>query len=217
MKLFTDEIYSFVKVRILSGDYKPGTRINIGELSENFKSSRLPVRDALHRLSGEGLVQTRNNGGYFVTPLTEMDIRETYELRGILEGYLAGQAALKFNDLQIKFLEENIKQQEKGRGDVENYRRLNNIFHEFFFQASSNTKFLKTIKELRDYQDRFDRINWHSNGAPFINVTFGQHQEIVDAVKRRDPDLAERMIKLHMNTGVEFLIPALKRKNLLQD
>ena len=216
MKIFTNEISTHVKSKISSGEYAPGARINVAALSEHFKKSRLPIRDALNRLSGEGMIQQRANGGYFVTPLTETDIRETYELRGILEGFLVGQAALNFSPAQVALLERNIQQQEKERQNIEEYSRLNREFHETFFQATKNSKFIAVLRQNRDYQDRFDRINWLTNGQPFVNVTFRQHQEILDAIKLKDPDFAERMIKLHMNTGVEFLIPALKSNGFLE-
>lgn len=215
MKVFTNEIYAHVKSKILSGEYAPGSRINLRTLGEIFNTSRLPIRDALNRLNGEGLVQQRTNGGYVVTPLTESDIRDTYELRGIIEGYLVGQAAQVFSPDQVALLEENVGEQEKRKQDIEEYSRLNSEFHEIFFRATGNAKFIAVLRQLRDYQARFDRINWYTNGAPFVNVTFRQHVEIVDAVRRKHSDLAERMLRLHMNTGVEFLIPALRNNGLL--
>jgi len=217
MKVFTNEIYAHVKSKILSGEYAPGSRINLRALGERFSTSRLPIRDALNRLNGEGLVLQRANGGYVVTPLTETDIRETYELRGILEGYLVGQAALIFSPDQIALIEENIRAQEEHKQDIEAFSSLNSQFHEIFSQATGNNKFVSMLRQLRDYQDRFDRINWSTNGQPFVNAMFRQHQEIVDAVKRKHPDLAERMLRLHMNSGVEFLVPALRNKGLLID
>ena len=216
MKVFDNEIYSYVKSKILEGEYAPGSRINLRALGEIFRTSRLPIRDALHRLNGEGLVQQHPNGGHFVTPLTESDIRETYEMRGIMEGYLVAQAALNFTQAQIASLEANLREQQREKENIQNYSRLNKAFHETFFQATHNSKFVKMLRQLRDYQDRFDQINWLTNGQPFVNVTYQQHLEILDALKRKDPDLANRMLKLHMNTGVEFLIPALKGKGLLQ-
>lgn len=216
MKVFANEIYTDLKSRITSGEHPPGSRINLRELGKRFNTSRLPIRDALNRLNGEGLVQQRSSGGgYFVAPLTETDIRETYELRGILEGYLVGQAALNFSPAQIELLEENIRRQEKEKQDVDAFSRLNREFHQTFFQATRNAKFVAMLQQLRDYQDRFDRINWVTNGPPFVNVIFQQHLEILDSVKRKDPDSANRMLKLHMHTGVEFLVPALKKKGLL--
>ena len=172
MKVFDNEIYSYVKSKILEGEYAPGSRINLRALGEIFRTSRLPIRDALHRLNGEGLVQQHPNGGHFVTPLTEVDIRETYEMRGIMEGYLVAQAALNFTQAQIASLEENLREQQREKENIENYSRLNKAFHETFFQATHNTKFLKMLRQLRDYQDRFDQINWMTNGQPFVNVTY---------------------------------------------
>lgn len=215
MKIFADEIYDHIKCEIISGQYAPGRRIDFAALCKQFNASRLPIRDALNRLNGEQLVRRRPNGGYEVTALTETDIRETYEMRAILEGYIVAQAALSFTPEQIALLEENIRKQEKQKENIEAYAHLNREFHEFFFKATSNSKFTAVLRKNIDYQARFSRLNWMANGIPFINVSFQQHCEIVDAVRLKDSNLAQRMLKLHINTGVEFLIPALKSKGLL--
>lgn len=215
MKIFTDEIYDHIKCEMISGQYAPGQRIDFAALCKKFNTSRLPIRDALNRLNGEQLVRQRPNGGYEVTPLTETDIRETYDMRAILEGHVVAQAALSFTPAHITLLEENIRNQEKQKENIETYERLNRDFHEFFFKAISNSKFTAVLRKNIEYQARFSHLNWITNGIPFINVSFQQHCEIVDAVRLKDPNMAQRMLKLHMNTGLEFLIHALKNKGLL--
>ena len=210
-----EEIYSFIRFKILAGEYPPGSRINVNKLSENFGISRIPVRDVINRLCGEGLIYKGPNDRFLVVPLTEADIRETYELRGFFEGYLAKQGAMDFKEEDIRLLEENLREQDKEKNSIENYIKLNTEFHEYFFKATQNKKFINCLKRLRDYQLRFDRINWMTHGSFFVNLTLGQHREILEAVKRKNGELAEKMIKLHMNTGVEFLIKALREKNLL--
>jgi DNA-binding GntR family transcriptional regulator len=210
-----DEIYSFIRFKIVAGEYPSGSRINVKKLSENFGISRIPIRDVINRLCGEGLVQKGSNDRFLVAPLTELDIRETYELRGILEGYLAKQAATNFREEDLGLLEENLKQQEIERGSIEKYIQLNTEFHEYFFKATPNSKFINFLRRIRDYQYRFDRINWITHGSFFVNLTLDQHREILDAIKKRNGELAEKIIKLHMNTGVEFLVKALKEKKLL--
>jgi DNA-binding GntR family transcriptional regulator len=211
-----EEIYSFVRFKIVAGEYPPGSRINVNKLSGNFGISRIPVRDVINRLCGEGLIYKGSNDRFLVAPLTEADVRETYELRGLFEGYLAKQAATDFREEDLRLLEENVREQEREKTNIENYIKLNTEFHEYFFKATQNKKFINCLKKLRDYQLRFDRINWMTHGSFFVNLTLGQHREILDAVKRQNGELAEKMIKLHMNTGVEFLIKALKEKNLLE-
>lgn len=210
-----DEIYSFIRFKIVAGEYPPGSRINVKKISETFGTSRIPIRDVVNRLSGEGLIQKGSNNRFVVTPLTESDIRETYELRGILEGYLAKQATANFREEDLGFLEENLKQQERERNNIEKYIQLNTEFHEYFFKATQNNKFIHILKRLKDYQYRFDRINWITHGSFFVNLTLEQHREIFDSVKKGNGEFAERLIKLHMNTGVEFLVKALKEKNIL--
>lgn len=215
------EIYSIVKSKIVRGEFPPASSINAKRLSEHFGISRIPIRDVLIRLCGEGLVQKGLNNRFIVALLTEKDIRETYEMRGILEGYLVDLAARSFGDNDISLLKNNLelqkKETEKEKVNIEEFIQLNTQFHEYFFKSTTNTKFINTLKILRDYQNRYDRINWMSHGAFFVNIVFKQHKEIVEAVEKRNGEVAKKIIKLHMDTGVEFLIKALKEHNLLPE
>ena len=212
----SEKVYDLIRAKILKGELSAGSRINIRSLCEEFGTSRIPIRDVLNRLCGEELVLSFEKGGYSVVTLTETDIRETYDLRGTLEAYLVKKAASNFGKEDVEHLEENLRHQEKEKdSDLEQYIHLNKEFHEAFFKAANNSKFVKAVKKLRDYQDRFDRINWTSHGNFFTNLTFQQHKEILRAVKKGDGELAERMAKMHMNTGAEFLIKALREKKIL--
>jgi DNA-binding GntR family transcriptional regulator len=211
----SDEIYSKIKFMVLKGEYCPGSRIDIKKLCDQFGVSRIPIRDVMNRLSGERLVEKGGNGGFIVTRITETDVRETYELRAILEGYLVKQAAMNFGEEEVSSLEENLKHQEKEKNDLETYIQLNRKFHEHFIKATQNGKFVEILRSLMDYQFRFDRINWMTHGSFFVNLTYEQHQEIFDAIKKRNGELAEKIVKLHMATGVEFLVKALKDKKIL--
>jgi DNA-binding GntR family transcriptional regulator len=214
MKKNTDDLYCFVRAKILTGEYPPGSKINVRKLCESFGVSRIPIRDVVNRLCGEGLVQKGSNGRFLIKPLNEIDIRETFELRAILEGHLMLEAAANFGPGDIEFLEENLKCQEEARNDVERTIQLNVEFHDYFYKATRNNKFISILKGLNDYQYRYDRINWLIHGPILTNLTIAQHREILDAVKKRNGELAQKIIKLHRGTGAEFLIKALHEKKV---
>jgi len=210
MKENVEHIYSSIKTRILRGEYPPSSKINAKKLSESFGISRIPIRDVINRLCGEGLVQKGSNGRFLVKPLDEMDIRETFELRAILEGHLMIEAAANFGTDDIELLEENLKQQEEAKNNIERTIQLNAEFHEYFYKATENKKFLGILKGWDDYQYRYDRINWLLNGSILTNLTISQHREIVDAVRKRNGELAQKILKLHRGTGAEFLVRAFR-------
>jgi len=88
----SQRIAEVLATRILSGPLAPGTRIKQDVLAEELNTSRIPVREALKTLIGEGLVEHRQNFGYFVAKLTPEELQELYVVRGVLEAAALGAA-----------------------------------------------------------------------------------------------------------------------------
>ena len=74
-KSITDQIYNIIKNRILMQEYKLGSKIDMNELAEEHEISIMPVRDALKRLSNQGLVTNKSRVGFFVRKFSEEEIR----------------------------------------------------------------------------------------------------------------------------------------------
>src|SRR5438128_8192678 len=81
-----DEAYRTIKSAIISLNFRPGDAVMEGWLARSLRISKTPVRNALVRLEQEGLVETRPFRGTFVAPLTVRNIREIFQVRGVLEG-----------------------------------------------------------------------------------------------------------------------------------
>jgi DNA-binding GntR family transcriptional regulator len=91
----TDQVYETLKKDIITCVLQPGQQIAQPELAERYQAGLTPIRDALHRLAQEGLVQPIPRFGYIVAPITFSDVTEIYELRSILESAAARLAALR--------------------------------------------------------------------------------------------------------------------------
>ena len=90
-----DQAYQTVRDGIISGRYPPASRITEQEIAEAAGVSRTPVREALRRLHGEGLVEFQANHGAVVTDWSDTDANEVFELRAMLESHGAARAAVK--------------------------------------------------------------------------------------------------------------------------
>jgi DNA-binding GntR family transcriptional regulator len=89
----TDQVYDTIKKDILTCTLQPGQQIAQPQLAEKYQAGTTPVREALHRLAREGLVQPIPRFGYIVTPITLSDVNEIFELRTIVEAASARLAA----------------------------------------------------------------------------------------------------------------------------
>src|SRR6478752_2905610 len=88
-----EKAYLYLRGRILSGDFGPGTALSEASLARELGNSRGPLREAVRRLTGEGFLRQSPNGGSVVVEFSRRDVAELYELREALEVYAAGKAA----------------------------------------------------------------------------------------------------------------------------
>lgn len=89
----TESTYRTLAERVLSGELRPGARIDANEIASADGVSPTPVRNALNRLVGAGLLVSRSNEGFFVPLCTEQDLRETYDASSVLLGLAISGAA----------------------------------------------------------------------------------------------------------------------------
>ena len=119
-----------IREAILDGRLDPGSRLKEEELARELGISRTPVREALLMLQAEGLIETVPNRGAVVRTHDAEDLIDLYQLRALLEGYAARQAAARVTDEEIGLLRESCDRFDKIAGD--DFRELvkeNLLFH----------------------------------------------------------------------------------------
>ena len=90
----SDQVYDYLRSEIVEGRLAPGERISPEELAERLKISKMPIKEAIERLAGEGLLEVQSRRGTFVTRLDPVELAETFEVRCALE-VLAGKLAAR--------------------------------------------------------------------------------------------------------------------------
>ena len=118
-----DQAYHTVRDGIISGRYPPSSRVTEQDIAEAAGVSRTPVREALRRLHGEGLVEFQPNHGAVVTDWTDVDTDEVFELRAMLEAHGAARAAKRATPAQILELRRLAEEQHHHHGAGPAFRR----------------------------------------------------------------------------------------------
>jgi len=189
--------YDFIKGKIITLELPPGSAINQQELTEELQVSRTPVREALKRLESESLVIAVHRRGMSVAEISLTDLRDVYEIRVELEAASARLTAERASEAQVLGIEDVLKSLldtnlAERRLVAERERRLH-----FAIADCCQSRYL--AKEVRHYYSLALRI-WYLliDRLPSGSEDIPGHVEVVDAIKRRDSNLAEMLMRAHV-------------------
>jgi DNA-binding GntR family transcriptional regulator len=201
------QAYGRLRQAILSGDYAPGAALFENQLAEKLGMSRTPVREALQTLSRDGFVEIVPNRGYFIPRLSVDDVRELYELRENLEGLAARCAALRATDADIDELD-HLFQQYESAAHWEAWVRLGTEFHEKLVALANNKRLAGMLDSLQA-QISMTRQSALRHVKGRRDEAVREHRAILDAMRRRDPDEAERQTRAHVRLSHEATLRSL--------
>ena len=198
-------IVEFIKEAIIKGRLKPGERVPEPELAERFGISRTPIREAFRQLESEGFITFTPRKGAVVSPITDKDVIEFYAIKGLLEGYAAKMACRKIGDKEIQCMQDLNSQMTRcsDKSDVKNFFKLDNQMHDVFLKLCGNDKLCNLIHTIVQQFERFRRAALSLPGRMPSSVK--QHAEIIEAFKKREVDLVERLVKANAEMGGELL------------
>lgn len=179
------------------------------ELADRFGISRTPIREALRQLESEGYLTVVPRKGAIVAALSERDVEEFYAIKSILEGYAAQMAAARMSERDIVRLEQ-INQRLAvlaQEGDVKSFFRVHVEFHDMFVKAAGNDKLAELIGQLGL---KFNRMRMASLAIPGrMAISVQEHQKIIAALRERDGDKADRMVRETAAYGAQVLIQSM--------
>ena len=191
--------YERVREAIVRGELRPNQRLVEAELAEWLQVSRTPLREALARLAGEGLILSQRRG-WVVREHTANEISEIHEVRAALEGMAAYLAAKRATDEQIQHLialhahatENPSLAQEPGLYLVE----YNDAFHEAVVSCAENERLRHFIRLNREFFFTYRLARMYSFEE--ARASIAGHDEVVEALKARDADGAEAAMREHI-------------------
>ena len=211
-KSTTREVYVRLRDAIVSGALAPDVRLYEQRLAANLGVSRTPVREALAMLDVEELVVSENNRGTVVRRISYEEVRETYEVRAVVEGYAARLAAGRMSRGQLaelKALDEQMKQAINGCGkpreeQVNELGRLNAEFHQVVATAAGNRVLGRTVGFLLN-TPLYARA-YHAYADLSKRASISDHGRMIELLATGDPDLCEQFWREHLYRGRDYMI-----------
>ena len=213
----TRETYKIIKKRIFSGFYWPKQRLVELDLSEDLEVKRTVVREALKRLSIEGLVYTESYKGCKVADISVEQVEEAYQVEAVLEGFAAFLAADRMNADEITKLEHLIYESKKvDHEDVEKWAPYNRQIHKLINMASRNNRLIDLIRNNVEFHNYWFIVLSAPGEIPKNNQT---HKAILDAIKSRNARKARELMEDHILQSADGIVervrdtfPAIKAK-----
>jgi phosphonate utilization transcriptional regulator len=198
--------------RILSGELEPGAKLNEEGIAGNLNVSRGPVREAFRALESAGLVRTEKNRGVFVRQVSVEDADEIYEVRAGLDELIGRLLGVRIQPAQLAELRELLKKMQKAARErsVEDYYPLNVKFHDLLAQFTGNRTLLAHYRRLVNELHLYRRETL-ARGADSFPISTREHSAIVEALARRDPDRAGKLMYEHAMESRDRLHAALAK------
>ena len=194
----TDWVCDELREAIVNLRLRPGEPLREAALAEKLGVSKTPLREAFARLEQEGLVETTSFKGAVVTGYSERDLKEIYELRALLEGAAARSAAEHADDATLRALRDVLDRSRALRdaGDLVGLAELLGRFDVIVYSQVTNDRIGALIDNLRAHLTRIGRLTEDIPGR--VEASVEEHAAIVDAILARNPDEAERLMRVHI-------------------
>jgi DNA-binding GntR family transcriptional regulator len=189
--------YAALKEAIVTGELAPGAPLVIQHVARELGVSEIPVREAVRRLQVEGLVAVSPYAGATVAPVRRRDLRETLEARAALEALAARLALAEVGPADLDELEACIAAMDgcASAGDMTEFSRQNRRFHQGLYRRCPNRRLLELCTSLMEASDRARAVFQRNPSlAPRSNA---EHRRILQAVRARDPDRVEALVRAH--------------------
>lgn len=200
--------YSEIVERLATGELTPGTWLRERTLAADLQMSRTPVREALNKLSAEGLVRLERNRGAQVVSWSRDQVVEFYGLRAATEGYVAALAATKVDEDTLRLLDENQAAYEQAIAVEDGTRgraaELNDEFHNLILRATGNeslTHLLSGLMALPLVRRTFLRYSDDD-----LRRSAAHHRELTEALRQGDAEAAEMIMKVHIRTAQRAML-----------
>lgn len=194
-----------LRQEIITRELSPGAPIRQELLAEKYGTSRVPLREALKILEGEGQVTYIPHRGYFVAELSLDDLHEVYVIREMLESKALEAASTAVTLADVEYLASLLDQVEaaSAAGDVTGMANLNRQFHFAIFELSSMPRLVRLIRVLWDATDAY-RSMYYAEETNRLHVN-REHREMLAALTDKDSDSLIKLHSAHRNRAVETL------------
>ena len=198
-------VYDKLRQSIIKGKLKPGQKVVMAELAKAFGLSETPVREAIRRLESEGYIDFTPHMGAIVTKIDEGELVEIYLIRIALEALATRLASPHITEKDIDFLNKKNREMEMAiqQNKYEILAGINKLFHLRIYKAAPFPRLYKMICDLWDTFERWPSVFSYVPERAVAAVE--EHKKIIQALRARDMDQADRLIKEQKERTMEAL------------
>jgi len=211
-KSLGEHVFESLKHSIVRGKISSGEWLVESHIAETLGISRTPVREAIHKLEREGLIERQPRGGFTVLGLEREDIEETFGIRSVLEGYAARLAAVKHAAQELEELENKIDEFQTAldHKKMNLLPAINTEFHDLLYSLSKSPKLINMINGLRDQIYRYRQMILKER--KFASTSNLDHKKMLKYIRKRDDEGAERLVRDHILRGQEMVLKEYDRQ-----
>jgi DNA-binding GntR family transcriptional regulator len=193
-----DSVYLKLRQEIVTATLPPGYVLREAELAARFGVSKTPLREAFVRLEKDGFVQIAPYRSAVVTGYSQQDLREIYEVRELLEGLCAREAAVGIATEDLAALNRIVRDSAAAfeAGDTDRLTALLDEFDVVLYAQSRNGRITAMLENIRDHVTRIGRLTVAIPGR--MGTSVQEHQAIYEAIVQRDGPRAETLMRQHI-------------------
>lgn len=210
---YSAQVVEALKGMLVRSELLPGDRVHEAKIAEVLGVSRAPVREALHMLTSEGLIEIQPQKGKFITSLTPQEVHNSYFVGGVLEGAAAAACCHNFTqhdfDQMETVLQQMLEATHNGGGTLAQ-APLDTVFHQIIFSRVNNPLLedLSRRSCLRISKFLLFR-HWQQAYSP--QEVYDRHREVLDVLQTRNPQHIESCLRDHYIDSGNRLAPFMQK------
>jgi len=194
-------IYSDLRIELVSLQRRPGEVISEAQIALSYGVSRTPVREAILKLSDEGLLEIYPQSGIFVSRIPVAALPEAIIIRKALEETTARLAAERATSSQILALQSILERQREAAGDSDTFHQADEMFHATVADVAGYPGIWKYIQQVKVHVDRYRRLTLPQRGR--IAKVIIEHEAVLTAIEAHDAEGARRAMEIHLESLLE--------------
>lgn len=210
----SEQIYARLREAIVAGRIAPRTALHEPSITQQFGTSRTPVREALLRLRDEGLLEIKKQAGTFVAPIDPKRVEEGMIVRESLEPRVAAMAAERMTDRILADLLFETEQMTKAveTGDSRLFITADDNFHRILLDASGLPHIVEIIQRVNAH---LDRLRYLSASEPErAQTALDEHHAMIGRLRAGDAEGAAALLLTHLQGSWVLIRKLLAQQDL---
>jgi DNA-binding GntR family transcriptional regulator len=193
-----DKVTHVVRQSIVEGRTRPGEALSISDLAIDLGVSPSPVREALQRLAGQGLVELRPARTPIVAPLELEDLHEIYRLRLLLEVDAVARACPQLTDEDLRDLKAEFEAMTTAPADSDHFWDSHDAFHQILWRPVFTERLSRLITQLWQAGQRYLRVVYGETDALQKHSPLERHLPLLEAARARDGVIMRAALTEHL-------------------